>query len=84
MALPNNADQIPPSSILSEAPPTLPTNVVYTSCYCEENVYLLAQTFQKLSVEDKAAFPWDIYVVFISNPHKTVHSCFLSNMQTGK
>ena len=64
-----NTDSLPDTGVL---PPPLPLNSIYTSCYCEENVYLLAQTFQKLSVEDKAAFPWDIYVVFISNDDKTV------------
>ncbi|KAI0831761.1 N-terminal glutamine amidase-domain-containing protein [Trametes gibbosa] len=49
---------------------------VYTSCYCEENVYLLAQAFTKLSdaypTGDRVPCPWQVYVVFISNGGKTV------------
>lgn len=50
-------------------PPVLPQDSVYTSCYCEENVYLLAKRFS--SDQDVTAF-WDPYVVFISNRNKTV------------
>ncbi|KAI0654743.1 N-terminal glutamine amidase-domain-containing protein [Cubamyces menziesii] len=49
---------------------------IYTSCYCEENIYLLAQTFTQLSesnaTERRGPWPWQIFVVFISNGGKTV------------
>ncbi|KAI0328116.1 hypothetical protein GY45DRAFT_1255775 [Cubamyces sp. BRFM 1775] len=49
---------------------------IYTSCYCEENIYLLAQTFTRLSesnaTDRRGPWPWQIYVVFISNGGKTV------------
>ncbi|KAI6039945.1 N-terminal glutamine amidase-domain-containing protein [Pisolithus marmoratus] len=42
---------------------------VYTSQYCEENIYLLAQRMlAQLNIESK----WDINVIFISNSRKTV------------
>lgn len=50
-------------------PPALPADIAYTSHYCEENIYLLAQAFyDQLSVREA----WDIFVVFISNHTKTV------------
>lgn len=50
-------------------PPALPADIAYTSQYCEENIYLLAQAFyDQLSVREA----WDIFVVFISNHTKTV------------
>ncbi|KAF8959078.1 N-terminal glutamine amidase-domain-containing protein [Flammula alnicola] len=50
-------------------PPPLPPKSIYTSCYCEENVYLLCQSFlQDPSLKDE----WDVFVVFISNLNKTV------------
>ncbi|THH32980.1 hypothetical protein EUX98_g1205 [Antrodiella citrinella] len=53
-------------------PPTLPENSVYTSCYCEENIYLLGQAL----LADPASFGlsarWEAYAVFISNEHKSV------------
>jgi len=52
-------------------PPALPSGSVYTSCYCEENVYLLAEAFSARKDAD-IGWPWDIYIVFISNPGKTV------------
>lgn len=53
-------------------PPPLPPDALYTSCYCEENIYLLAQTFRNQLQHEEEVFPWDIYVVFISNDNKTV------------
>ncbi|RDB24108.1 Protein N-terminal glutamine amidohydrolase [Hypsizygus marmoreus] len=49
-------------------PPSCPIST-YTSCYCEENIYLLAQQF---SGDPKIVEAWDIFVVFISNNTKTV------------
>lgn len=49
--------------------PVLPDDSIYTSCYCEENVYLLAQAFYDQPSVREA---WDIFVVFISNHSKTV------------
>ncbi|KAJ1309672.1 hypothetical protein OPQ81_006437 [Rhizoctonia solani] len=43
-------------------------NTPYTSCYCEENVYLACQAL----VESGSSSLQDIYVVFLSNPTKTV------------
>lgn len=40
----------------------------YTSCYCEENVYLLLK--QLLQQHDRPAS--QLFAVFISNPHETV------------
>nr|VWP00499.1 Mitogen-activated protein kinase (EC [Ganoderma boninense] len=56
-------------------PPPLPPDSVYTSCYCEENIYLLAQNFlaeAHTQTSRGLAWPWEIYVVFISNRGKTV------------
>jgi len=50
-------------------PPSIPPDAVYTSCYCEENIYLLAQTF---SEDPDIVGTWDIFVVFISNYNRTV------------
>ena len=50
-------------------PPALPADSVYTSCYCEENVYLLAQA---LSTDPRVVERRDVYVVFVSNENKTV------------
>lgn len=50
-------------------PPALPQQSPYTSCYCEENVYLLCQTFL---TNEQVSSEWDIFGVFISNPSKTV------------
>jgi len=49
-------------------PPSLPT-IPYTSCYCEENVYLLAQKFLE---DPEIVQSWRVFVVFISNHTKTV------------
>ena len=48
-----------------DVPPPLPENLTYTSCYCEENIYLLAEQFEETE-------GWEVYVVFISNDSKTV------------
>lgn len=48
-------------------PPRVPPDHVYTGCYCEENIYLLAKQF-----EDLPAHGWDVHVVFISNAQKLV------------
>ena len=59
------------------APPIpLPTDSVYTACYCEENAYLLARA---LVAQEAAAAPssegqWDVYVVVVSNGGKTVRA----------
>jgi hypothetical protein len=42
----------------------------YTSCYCEENVYLACQKL----VNSGASHLQDIYAVFLSNSTKTVHA----------
>jgi len=52
-------------------PPPLPHDSTCTSCYCEENVYLLAKVFASKAEED-ADWPWQAFVVFISNHGKTV------------
>ncbi|KAI0806968.1 N-terminal glutamine amidase-domain-containing protein [Fomes fomentarius] len=63
------------SVMASTSPPLfLPPDSVYTSCYCEENAYLLAKSF---AVEGEilgrsAPWPWEVYVVFVSNSGKTV------------
>lgn len=66
------------------APPSLPADRVYTSFYCEENIYLLAQYFHNQVAQAQAQsapreadvknadWLWDIYVIFISNDGKTV------------
>ncbi|KAG7452685.1 uncharacterized protein BT62DRAFT_19848 [Guyanagaster necrorhizus] len=50
-------------------PPNLPRDSPYTCCYCEENIYLLAQKFTSDSGLNGG---WNIYVVFISNDTNTV------------
>ncbi|RPD59122.1 hypothetical protein L227DRAFT_576350 [Lentinus tigrinus ALCF2SS1-6] len=59
---------------MSSPPLPLPPAAVYTSCYCEENIYLLAQTFVQAASAPGRAKPWawEIYVVFVSNGRKTV------------
>lgn len=52
-------------------PPPLPLKSIYTSCYCEENIYLLAQAFVKNS---SVATNWSVYVLFLSNETKSVGS----------
>ena len=48
-----------------DVPPPLSENLTYTSCYCEENIYLLAEQFEEIE-------EWEVYVVFVSNDSKTV------------
>ena len=50
-------------------PPIVPECTIYTSCYCEENVYLLAKAFL---ADPSITEIWDIFVVFISNETKMV------------
>ncbi|KAF9050684.1 hypothetical protein BDZ89DRAFT_940438 [Hymenopellis radicata] len=51
-------------------PPPFPQNSVYTKCWCEENIYFLAQHLATtLSLQD-----WSIHVVFISNHAKTANA----------
>jgi hypothetical protein len=54
----------------SLVPPTVPESAVYTSCWCEDNIYLLGRRL----MEGRADFitKWDAYVVFISNEDKNV------------
>lgn len=54
---------------LTLTPPPIPQDAVYTSYYCEENIYLLAQSF---STDPDIIGTWDIFVVFISNSNKKV------------
>lgn len=58
---------------MSRPPISTPSTAVYTSCWCEENIYLLAKHF----VEAEADFAdnWDAYVLFISNQNKTIAVC---------
>ncbi|KAJ8457430.1 hypothetical protein ONZ51_g11537 [Trametes cubensis] len=69
----------------SPPPPPLPPDSIYTSCYCEENIYLLAQTFTQLSesnaTERRGPWPWQIFVVFISNGGKTVRNFTLPSSE---
>jgi protein N-terminal glutamine amidohydrolase len=58
--------------------PPIPQDAIYTSCYCEENIYLLAQSF---SVNPDIAGTWDIYVVFISNYNKSVGKASDTNIR---
>ncbi|KAG2147116.1 N-terminal glutamine amidase-domain-containing protein [Suillus cothurnatus] len=46
-----------------------PLDSPYTSCYCEENIYLLVRRFLE-QADVKAT--WDIFAVIISNVTKTV------------
>jgi len=52
-------------------PPILPETPVYTSCWCEENIYLLGKHLIDSGGEDFVA-NWDAFVVFISNADKSV------------
>lgn len=65
------------ASLIRSGPPPLPPDATYTSCYCEENVYLLAQMFQALATETDD-WPWAAYAVFISNETKTVGALSLA------
>ncbi|KAJ4495624.1 N-terminal glutamine amidase-domain-containing protein [Lentinula lateritia] len=50
-------------------PPELPQDAAYTSHWCEENVYLLIQSFSR---DSSLSEDWDVFAVFISNHSKTV------------
>ncbi|KAF9069823.1 N-terminal glutamine amidase-domain-containing protein [Rhodocollybia butyracea] len=54
---------------VNSSPPPLPENSMYTSHWCEENVYLLMESFtQDSSISEL----WEPYTVFISNHAKSV------------
>lgn len=61
-------------------PPDLPISARYTSCYCEENIYLLAQDF---AADPLISSKWDTFVVFISNHSKTVSSPYTTPLSLG-
>ncbi|TFK27395.1 hypothetical protein FA15DRAFT_666479 [Coprinopsis marcescibilis] len=50
-------------------PPALPPKAIYTSCYCEENIYLLCRDFTSIP---EIAEKWDAKVVFVSNADQQV------------
>ena len=50
-------------------PPALPLDYNYTPYYCEENIYLLAESFHHSNAINGV---WEISVVFISNDTKSV------------
>ncbi|EKM55911.1 uncharacterized protein PHACADRAFT_256845 [Phanerochaete carnosa HHB-10118-sp] len=55
------------------AAPPVPSDHIYTSCYCEENIFLLADALTRSAAsEDNEVVAWDVYVVFVSNHHKSV------------
>ena len=54
-------------------PTPLPPDSTYTSCYCEENIYLLCKT---LLEDEELGKLWEPYVVFISNTCKMVGIVF--------
>ncbi|KAI6103554.1 N-terminal glutamine amidase-domain-containing protein [Pisolithus sp. B1] len=56
-------------SHLRESSHILPENNVYTSQYCEENIYFLAQ---RMLAQPNIEGKWDINIIFISNPSRTV------------
>ncbi|KIJ30297.1 hypothetical protein M422DRAFT_36601 [Sphaerobolus stellatus SS14] len=51
------------------AAPVLPDGYRYTPYYCEENIYLLAASFQ---LDSSIVQAWEISVVFVSNGSKLV------------
>lgn len=57
-------------------PPAWPAERRYCSCYCEENVYLLAQQLdeqlRKTHDGPSSGWKWDVWVALISNENKTV------------
>lgn len=59
-------------------PPDLPANCIYTSCYCEENVYLLCREFLG---RKEVCERWEVWAVFISNENKTVSFPLISCIQ---
>ncbi|KAF9036672.1 N-terminal glutamine amidase-domain-containing protein [Panaeolus papilionaceus] len=52
-------------------PPPVPIDKIYTSCYCEENVYLLCRRFLEHA---RVRENWQPFAVFMSNANKTVSS----------
>ncbi|KAJ3744587.1 N-terminal glutamine amidase-domain-containing protein [Lentinula detonsa] len=50
-------------------PPELPQDAAYTPYWCEENVYLLIQSFSR---NPSLSEIWEVFAVFISNHSKTV------------
>lgn len=56
------------------SPPPVPPHAPYTGYYCEENIYLLAESF--LEIPDFRE-SWDLAVVFISNSAKTASDLLL-------
>jgi protein N-terminal glutamine amidohydrolase len=64
-----NHAQASTSPCLEPLPPAVPGSAVYTKQYCEENIYLLAETFSRDSAVEET---WDIFAVFISNDTRTV------------
>ena len=69
---------------LLSLPPPLPPDSVYTSCYCEENIYLLAQTFlaeAAAQASHRLPWPWEAFVVFVSNGAKTVRVSTKSSLR---
>ncbi|GJE98128.1 N-terminal glutamine amidase-domain-containing protein [Phanerochaete sordida] len=55
------------------SPPPVPADHVYTRCYCEENIYTLADALNRtVASADDTGVAWDAYVVFVSNHQKTV------------
>ena len=76
--MPNRFD-LPSNPLMSlqQLPPPWPLIRTYTACYCEENIYLLAQ---ELLTNTGLAALWDLRVVFISNASRSVsvhHFCYL-------
>ena len=59
------------------SPPPVPPHAPYTGYYCEENIYLLAESF--LEIPDFRE-SWDLAVVFISNSAKTASVLFLLSL----
>lgn len=56
-------------------PPVIPSNGLYASHYCEENVYHLVDSLSRICATRDT---WDTFVVFISNGSKTVCSVNLN------
>ncbi|KAJ3735469.1 N-terminal glutamine amidase-domain-containing protein [Lentinula guzmanii] len=54
---------------MSLTPPELPQDAAYTPYWCEENVYLLIQSFLRNTSLSEI---WEVFAVFISNHSKTV------------
>ncbi|KAI0318348.1 N-terminal glutamine amidase-domain-containing protein [Amylostereum chailletii] len=50
-------------------PPAISPHSLHTQFYCEENAYILAQTFEETNA---VTCHWDVFVIFVSNPTKTI------------